>query len=71
MDFNAQVYTSLPTISNDEVAKDEIMMDDSLEVVHTPLPVSDLLQDTRNSTITISNVDQIVSASRTKVILPP
>ena len=25
MDFNAQVYTSLPTISNDEVAKDEIM----------------------------------------------
>ena len=55
VDFNTQVNTNLPTISNDEVAKDESLIADSLEVVHTHLPASDLLQDTGDSRITISN----------------
>ena len=62
MDFYAQVNNNLPTISNNEVAKDENLIDESLELTHTPLPVSDLLQDTGDSTITISNEDQTVSA---------
>ena len=62
MDFYAQVNNNLPTISNNEVAKDENSIDGSLEVTHTTLPVSDMLQDTGDSTITISNEDQTVSA---------
>ena len=44
------------------MAKDENLIDESLELTHTPLPVSDLLLDTGDSTITISNEDQTVSA---------
>ena len=62
MDFYAQVNNNLPTISNNEVAKDENLRDGSLEVTHTPLPVSNMLQDANDSTITISNEDQTVSA---------
>ena len=62
MDFHTQVNKDLPTISNIEVAKDENMEADSLEVVNTLLPISDLLQDTDGSKDMISNVDQTVSA---------
>ena len=65
MDFYAQVNNNLPTISNNKVAKDENLIDGSLEVTHTTLPVSNLLQDTGDSTITISNEDQTVSAENT------
>ena len=61
MDFNAQVKDFLPTTSNDEVAKDENLPADNLEVIHTAtnLSISNWLQDTGDYTITPSNVDQI------------
>ena len=60
MDFNAQVKDFLPTTSNDEVAKDENLPADNLEVIHTALSISNWLQDTGDYTITPSNVDQTV-----------
>ena len=61
MDFSAQVKDFLPTTSNDEVVKDENVPADNIEVVHTALSTSNLLQDTGDYTITLSNVDQTVS----------
>ena len=70
MDFNAQVKDFLPTTSNHEVAKDETLPADNLEVIHTALSISNWLQDTGDCTIMPSNVDQTV-LMRTKVILMP
>ena len=60
MDFNAQVKDFLPTTSNDEVAKDENLPADNLEVIHTALSISNWLQNTDDYTIMPSNVDQTV-----------
>ena len=40
MDFNAQVKDFLPTTSNDEVAQDENLPADNLEVIYTALSIS-------------------------------
>ena len=51
-----------PTTSNIAVAKDENMVADSLEIVNTPLSISDLLHDNDGSKATLSTVDETVSA---------
>ena len=56
MDFNAQVKNFLPTTSNDDVAKDENLPADNLEVIHAALSISNWLQNTGDYTITPSNM---------------
>ena len=59
-----------PTTSYDEVAKDENLPAENLQVIHTALSISKWLQNTGDYTITPSNVDQTV-LMRTKVTLMP
>ena len=60
MDFNAQVKDFLPTTSNDEVAKDENLPAENLEVIYTASSISNWLQNTGDYTITPSNKHQTV-----------
>ena len=46
MDFNTQDDENLSSTYNVDVAKNENMVAVSLEVVNTPLPISNMLQDT-------------------------
>ena len=70
MDFNTQDNKSLPTTSNSDVAKDEIMDVSSLEVLEILVLNPDLLHGTDASKTMMSNVDETV-LSEDKVILGP